>query len=338
MGTQPAESTSEAEFTKIQELLYELTVGAVMTANVVTLEAEEEMEAAKELMRLHRISGLPVMCAGKLAGVVSVEDVIRWLERGGQRAAVSKWMTRPARTIHRDDPAIQAVTRFGRTRVGRLPVLGDNNDLVGIVTPGDIMGRLLTILDSRMRSEERTLPESRERERSCLQPGATLQLRYPVAVADFERAGSAATGIKRWLGCLGFEPPLVRRVSIAAYEAEMNLAIHTLQGGTVAAVINDDELVIEASDQGPGIEDIEQAMREGFSTAPEWIRALGFGAGMGLNNIQRCADEFFIDSTAGRGTTVRASFLRSASEPDSQGQPAPTLDPSCESDHKGGAG
>jgi CBS domain-containing protein/anti-sigma regulatory factor (Ser/Thr protein kinase) len=299
---------SDGEFTKIQELLYELAVAEVMTPRPVTARASDPMESAKALMRTHRISGIPIADGPDLVGILSVEDVIRWLEAGGEAACIEAWMTRPVHTVHADEAAIQAVTKFGRTRVGRLPVLDEAGVLVGIVTPGDIIGRVLRVLDRRYRVDERRVQDQPLELQEALSEGGVMRVHYQVAARDFERAGAAATGIKRLLGRLGVDAAVTRRVSIAAYEAEMNLAIHTDRGGQLIAEIRPDEISLEAIDEGPGIPDLDRAMTEGFSTAPDWVRALGFGAGMGLNNMKRCGDGFSIRSSPGEGTVVRVSF------------------------------
>ncbi|MGI9950976.1 ATP-binding protein [Moorellaceae bacterium AZ2] len=106
---------------------------------------------------------------------------------------------------------------------------------------------------------------------------------------------------------VGFPPELVRRVTVAAFEAEMNIVIHAHRG-ELRVSISPDKIVVVAEDEGPGIPDIELAMREGYSTAPPRIREMGFGAGMGLPNIKRCADALEIRSELGRGTYLRAEF------------------------------
>ena len=126
---------------------------------------------------------------------------------------------------------------------------------------------------------------------------------------DFTSAGHASVVMKKNLRQLGISPDTIRRVSIAMYEGEINMVIHA--GGGVADVAVDEEGVeIVLTDKGPGIKDIEQAMQEGFSTAPDNIRSLGFGAGMGLPNMKRYTDSMKIESTFGEGTciTMRVNF------------------------------
>lgn len=120
---------------------------------------------------------------------------------------------------------------------------------------------------------------------------------------DFTNAGAASSELKITLARLGVPQDVVRRAAIAAFEAEMNVIIHAV-AGTMHYVINNDELKITFTDMGPGIEDIELAMQEGYSTAPDWVREMGWGAGMGLPNIKRNADKLKIDSVVGEGTTL----------------------------------
>lgn len=134
---------------------------------------------------------------------------------------------------------------------------------------------------------------------------ARLRLEFEVTGLDFATAGSAATRVKRALEHVGFSARAVRRAAITAYEAEMNIVIHARRG-LLKACVAPEAVVIVAADEGPGIADLELAMQEGFSTAPEDVREMGFGAGMGLPNMRRCSDHFTIQSVVGRGTTVRA--------------------------------
>ncbi len=130
-----------------------------------------------------------------------------------------------------------------------------------------------------------------------------MNYRYTVPGDDFSLAGKASTEFKRVLGQIGIDPGIVKRTSVAMYEAEINMVIHA-GGGIAEADINPERILITMTDQGPGIADLALAMTEGYSTAPEWIRELGFGAGMGLPNMRRNADELRVDSVVGEGTKV----------------------------------
>lgn len=130
-----------------------------------------------------------------------------------------------------------------------------------------------------------------------------VKLHYDVNAYDFTCAGEASGKLKRSLKDLGFDASLVRKVAIAVYEAEINMVIHA-EGGVIDATITPECITVVLADKGPGIPDVELAMKEGYSTAPENVRSLGFGAGMGLPNIKKYTDEMNIDTEIGVGTTI----------------------------------
>jgi len=135
-----------------------------------------------------------------------------------------------------------------------------------------------------------------------------VKLRFEVSGEDFSLAGRASTELKRALGRLGIDPGAVRRAAVAMYEAEINMVIHA-GGGVAEAEILPDRVVLVLADRGPGIPNLELAMREGWSTAADRFRELGFGAGMGLPNMKRNADELRVESSPGSGTTVTMTIL-----------------------------
>ncbi len=130
-----------------------------------------------------------------------------------------------------------------------------------------------------------------------------ITLFYEVPADDFTRAGEASSNVKSILKQMGVSPEIIRKVAIAMYEGEINMVIHAF-GGTIEVTISPEEIEMVLKDQGPGIEDVELAMQAGYSTAPDNIRNLGFGAGMGLPNMKKYSDELIIDTTVGVGTTV----------------------------------
>lgn len=134
-----------------------------------------------------------------------------------------------------------------------------------------------------------------------------LREEFTVAAMDFVTAGEASAQIKRMLKKLGVNSSVVRRLSIACYEAEINLVIHSM-GGKLVLTVDAEDVTLISSDVGPGIPDIELAMSEGYSTATEDVRMMGFGAGMGLANMARNADRFNIESKVGEGTTIEMVF------------------------------
>lgn len=130
-----------------------------------------------------------------------------------------------------------------------------------------------------------------------------LTFTYDIPGDDFTRAGEASSAIKNKLKMLGVDNAAIRKVAIAMYEGEINMVIHA-NGGELTVTISDEEIVMVLADHGPGIADISKAMQEGYSTAPEEVRSLGFGAGMGLPNMKKYSDDFHIESDLGIGTTV----------------------------------
>lgn len=130
-----------------------------------------------------------------------------------------------------------------------------------------------------------------------------LHLTYNISPDDFTRAGEASSDVKGKLKQMGVSPEAVRKVAIAMYEGEINMVIHA-NGGTINIIVSPDEVKMILEDEGPGIADIELAMQAGYSTAPDKVRSLGFGAGMGLPNMKKYSDQMKIQTELGVGTTV----------------------------------
>lgn len=131
-----------------------------------------------------------------------------------------------------------------------------------------------------------------------------MQFRFELEGGNFSKAGYASSQIKKVLKQLSVDPKIIKRIVVALYEAEVNIVAHAWRG-TVRAEMDAEKIVIELQDEGPGIPDIAQAMQEGYSTASEAVREMGFGAGMGLPNMKKNVDELTIESQVGVGTTVR---------------------------------
>ncbi len=130
-----------------------------------------------------------------------------------------------------------------------------------------------------------------------------MEFNFEITGGDFTRAGMASSEVKKILKQLNLNPALIKRVAVAMYEAEVNIVAHAHRGNMIVT-IDQGKISMQFIDQGPGIEDIDRAMQEGFSTASEEVRQMGFGAGMGLSNIKKNSDELSIESTIGKGTTV----------------------------------
>lgn len=131
-----------------------------------------------------------------------------------------------------------------------------------------------------------------------------MKLRFDIASGDFSQAGKASSEIKKVLKQLHISPRIIKRIVIAVYEAEVNVVAHSV-GGTIVADIDENYIEVVVRDGGPGIEDVAQAMKEGFSTASKEVREMGFGAGMGLPNINKNTDEMHIESSVTQGTVLQ---------------------------------
>ena len=130
-----------------------------------------------------------------------------------------------------------------------------------------------------------------------------IVLTYDISADDFTRAGEASSDVKRKLKQMGVDPEAIRKVAIAMYEGEINMVIHA-KGGLITVEMTPQQIKMILADVGPGIPDVELAMQAGYSTAPDEIRSLGFGAGMGLPNMKKYSDEMGIDTRLGEGTTI----------------------------------
>jgi CBS domain-containing protein/anti-sigma regulatory factor (Ser/Thr protein kinase) len=296
--------TQVPKFTKVQELIYELAIERVMKKEVIKVTPDTSMTELKEILRLNRISGVPVLDGERLAGVISIEDLIKALVQGDVQAPVKKRMTTRLITVLESESVVEAVKKFAQYKVGRLLVVNERGQLRGILTGGDITRGLLETISLDYHAEEISRYRAKHIFEDIISDQTSLVLRYKVKAKDFKKAGNASSKLKRALDRLGAVPEVIRRVAISAYEAEMNLIIHTDDGGELTAELQPDVIRVTAIDQGPGIPNVNQAMSPGFSTAPNWIRELGFGAGMGLMNIKRCADSMRLESAIGEGTQL----------------------------------
>ena len=299
---------SKTEFTKVQELVYELKVRDAVTKNVITTGPETLMSELREILRSNQISGVPVMDGDKLVGIISIEDFINWLAGDHIDCPVRDKVTREVKTLYADEPLIHTVSKLEQTGFGRFPVVNrQDGKLVGIITKGNIIERLLQKLEIDYHEEEIHHYRASHIFEDVVADKVLLTFQFHIKGQDFDRAGEASSSLKKTLQRLGIHPQIVRRAAIASYEAEINVVIYT-NGGDVVAQVRPDQINIYVNDSGPGIEDVEKAMQPGYSTASEWVRELGFGAGMGLVNIKKCADKMDLTSKVGQGTHLKISI------------------------------
>ncbi len=301
---------SIGSITRAEELAYELRIEEVMTKQVTTLSPMMKMGEVVESFRRKRISGAPVIdVEGNLVGIISMEDLINALRHNDLDAQASAYMSSHLITVKGSDPVVEALKKFVNTQVGRLPVVDDQGKMIGIITKGDINRGLLGALKKDYQVEEIRRYRARHLFEDIESDRTSLILRYSIKAGDFTAGGAASSNIKRALLRLGANPQIARRVGIAVYEAEMNLIIHTTAGGTIRVEIEPHQISIDAYDDGPGIKDVDQALKPGYSTASDQIRELGFGAGMGLVNISRCVDMMRLESVWGKGTRLRLKIF-----------------------------
>ena len=295
----------------VQMLVFELRVRDAMTSPPITATVTDSLRSIQHLMKAHRISGVPILANDVLVGIVSIEDIINALDAGHINESVEQWMCRKIVTLRDHFSLVRAVAEFDRHGYGRFPVLDANNRLVGVITRGDITICLMHQLERR--AEEAVAKEAvLVATRAADEKAHRIVINTDVKSGDFESAGKLSQRIREVLRARGVAPEILRRAAIIAYEAETNIIIHSL-GGRINTSIDAIKVRIKATDRGPGIENVDLAMQEGWSTAGPLARELGFGAGMGLPNIKRCADEFVIQSELGGGTRLQAAvFLQKA--------------------------
>ncbi len=294
----------EKKVTKAQELVYELRIRDAMTKEVITISPDKNIKDLRNLLKENRISGVPVVNGGDLVGVISIEDLIKALANNEMDSKINEKMARNIITLYEDGPIIKAVKKFSQYDFGRFPIINRAGKLVGILTQKDIIKGLLKRIESDYHNE--VLQKYREINifEDIVTSHSNIIIKRYVVGNDFIHGGEASEEIKKSLVGIGVKPDIIRRVVVATYEAEINLIIHA-DGGEMIAEINRERIKIEVRDNGPGIPDIEKALTPGFSTAPDWVKELGFGAGLGFSNIKNCVDEMKLESKIGKGTNLK---------------------------------
>jgi len=308
LGAERNGGASEARKVSVAQILvYELRVRDAMSRPPITAAPGDSLRSIQHLMKARRISGVPITEGEDLLGIVSIEDIIRALDKGYIDDRAEQHMARNAVTLRDYFTLVRAVAEFDRHEFGRFPVLDSGDHLVGVITRGDITGCLMHHLERR--AEEALAHEAELRAaRAADERAHRVVLRSQVRTGDYDSAGKVSQHMRQILRDRGIDPEVRRRAAVVAYEAETNIIIHSL-GGEIVASIEPEKVVIEAVDVGPGIENIDQAMQEGWSTAGRLPRELGFGAGMGLPNIKRCSDKLEITSDNEHGTRLHSEIL-----------------------------
>jgi len=289
---------------KIQELAYEFKVKEAMSSDVITVSPHDTMKEVRKILQEKRISGLPVIDRGKMVGIISIDNFINCIMNGKAHITVKENMTRKVVSLNPDEPLIHAISKFDQLGFGRFPVIDQSSgELVGVITKGDIIKCLLKKLEINYHEEEIHRYRASHIFDDIISSKTSLTLKYKIKGGDYKHAGEQSGYLKVNLLRLGISPRVARQIIVASCEAEMNIIIFT-DGGEIIARVEEDKIRVNAVDNGPGIPDVEKAMQPGYSTAPDWVREMGFGAGMGLPNIKNCTDDMSINSRPGKGTNL----------------------------------
>ncbi|MDR2900793.1 MAG: CBS domain-containing protein [Treponema sp.] len=290
----------------VLELIYQLKIKHVMSTAIITAKKTDTLRRIQSLMKENYITGLPIVEDQHLLGIVSMDDILTALDNDYIDDTAENRMTKDVIVLEDDMPLSFAISYLNKYHYRRFPVLNKNREMVGMLSSKDVIKTLLVEMNREVLRLEKL------HEKNADTPDKESELSFTTVRFDFELAGRASTDIKKALKKININPKIIRRVAIASYELEINQVVHSL-GGTIHCSIQTDKIVITAKDTGPGIEDLDLALQEGWSTANEWIRSLGFGAGMGLANTKRVSDDFHIESSPA-GTTVVSTFLLDDSE------------------------
>ena len=299
---------SQEKLTLVNELIYQIKVKEAMSKKVIFFKENATFREIQLKLKEKKISGVPILDKERnIIGIVSIDDVITAFDKGYVDKKIIDYMSRDVITIPQNFSVVSAINRLEKFKVGRLPVTESLNSkkIVGIITLSDILNRLLVVVQSIAEKVQDKEVNNTQISHDLIKRVERKPLRFEVKGDDFDSAGRVASIAKKYFQNLGISKDIIRRIAIVCYEAEMNICLHSL-GGSMIIEVNRNNAVIYAHDKGPGIPDVKLALKPGFTTASEKIRALGFGAGMGLPNIKRYADKLEIKSSLKTGTELKA--------------------------------
>lgn len=293
---------NQTESLVVRELITRLRIYDVMSTTLHTAQQEDTLRDIQKIMKEKKISGIPIISKEwQLLGIITVDDIIEALDKGHINETAGAHMTTGLITLKDQYPLAVGISHFEKYSFRRFPVVNRNDKLVGMISGRDILNALLYEINNEVDKLEELLPEEK------IHSTEFFYRKFKVKAKDMEEAGKASAEIKKFCKRSNFNRKLIRRIGVAAFELEINIAVHSL-GGSLTIVRDKNNIQIISQDKGPGIEDLDAAMREGFSTANDWVRSYGFGAGMGLPNIKRVSDYFHISSDKEHGTMVTATF------------------------------
>lgn len=295
---------------RVQELAGGLKIRDVMTRKVFAVTRTCTMRDVQIIMKNNAISGVPVVDDRHVIGLISVHDIMNAYDQCWMQDPVGDHMTTGVYTLSEDQPLSLAMSAFSKYPYRRFPVVNAHDELTGMLTLRNINMAMIQALSRQL--------DAIETVGGRISPAVTSQncifyRVYRIARYDFESGGKASAELREQLQARGVTPKIIRRAAVACYELEINITAHSY-GGTLTLYIDHEHIRITANDFGPGIPDIDLAMTEGYSTASDWIRSQGFGAGMGLPNCKRLSDEFAIQSGVDMGTMVKSIIFLNPQE------------------------
>jgi len=301
-----------SKLSKYASIFENVKASDIMATKVVALTADKKIAHAKEMMKIKKISGIPVVDdKKKLVGIISIEDIINALEFNRINEPIRNIMTQKVMPIGLNETLSEIVDKFENYKFGRFPVIDDEGRIRGIISKEDILHGILEKFNLiYVHDQKRTATLNSE---TSIITGEQLQIdeaefHYSIETSDIGKAGTGATLLKQFLKEKKFNSETLRRVGVATYESEANVVIHSKGEGDIYCFIHEDRIIVRVVDNGVGIEDLEKAMKEGYSTAPDYVRELGFGAGMGIPNMKRFSDKLVILSEKNVGTQVEMIF------------------------------
>jgi CBS domain-containing protein/anti-sigma regulatory factor (Ser/Thr protein kinase) len=307
------EMSNRISLEKYADIFQDLKVSDIMTDNVITLLPDRKISRAKEIMKIHQISGIPIVDSDKkVIGIISIQDIIHALEYNKVDEPLSSMMTTNVITIQPDENITQVVEQFNNFKVHRFPVVDDQGSIMGIVTRENVLHGIIEKFNNiYVHDQKRSSMLNSE-----ISPltgehldGDKAEYHYKIDDTDISTAGSGAALLQQFLKKREVDTDVTRKVGIVTYEAETNVVIHSKGEGDIFCFIKEDRIIVRVVDRGIGIEDLDKAMMEGFTTADEFVRGHGFGAGMGIPNMKRFSDKLVILSEKNVGTQVEVVFF-----------------------------
>ncbi len=292
-------------FSNIDLLAYKTKVADVMKVFFMIAQPDEMISALNNRFQENKDCDIIVTENEKVIGIIDHEDLMILQSKTNNDWTVREKLTPTKNIFYTDNILADIVNHFEHCGT-RFPVLNrETNTVAGTISRCDIVMSLLKgTLDSTTEYSEQTEEKDTPQFfKNIYADSSYLQLEYKIESKNFDKAGEASNQLKKTLSYLNMPKNIIQRAAIIAYETEMNIVIYS-DGGQIVFNICPEQIKMHAKDVGPGIENIDKAMQPGYSTAPDWVREIGFGAGMGLQNINQYSDYMDLKSTPGKGVNL----------------------------------